>query len=95
MKQCTYSVISSLVTAQPSIRQTGKRQRYKFLSACRQSVLRISDPKPATKERDELKKKTFYPKNRQQALKNMGFGIRDPEKTFTTSRIRIRNTDPS
>jgi hypothetical protein len=25
-------------------------------------VLRISDPKPATKERGELKKKTFYPK---------------------------------
>jgi hypothetical protein len=33
---------------------------------------------------------TFYPSH--SALKHMGFGIRDPEKTYSGSRIRIRNT---
>jgi hypothetical protein len=47
--------------------------------------------------------RTFYPKNCHEALKNTGLGseIRDPEKTYSGSRIqrskghriRIRNTD--
>jgi len=39
--------------------------------------------------------RTFYQKNCQKALQNMvfGSGIRDPEKTHSGSRIRIRNTD--
>ncbi len=42
-----------------------------------------------------IKEKNFLPKNRHQDLKNMGFRIKDPEKTYSGSRIQFRNTDLS